>query len=96
MSKGLMTTREVMTALEEFGEVGFDDLPEFLKTELETRDLPIPRRHPTECEINETLLDAQEHRILNHEESVDDMLAFYNGDENVKLQRSFVRSRPRR
>lgn len=75
--KPYMTDKEVMRELSEFDELGFDDLPSWLKQELRARQLPIPKRFPTELEQWETVSDALEHRIVNKELTIQDYTAKY-------------------
>ena len=56
------------------------------------RRIPIPKRQPTEAEMWETVSDAQEHRIMNNERTLQDikdkylgkLKLVYTGEYNVK------------
>ena len=82
-----MTDEEVRTALREYDEVGFEDLPEWLQTELKARKLSFGPRKPTPMEMEETKDDALMHRILNKEETLDDLFNFYVKGERHDFQR---------
>ncbi len=67
-----MSDEEVNNHLVEYSDLGFDDLPAWLKAELRIRKLPIPRREATNSEKMATVFDAREHRIVNHELTITD------------------------
>ena len=67
IKKPYMTDEEVMGALEIYGDLGFDKLPDWLRQELEVRKIPWPRREASDLEKWETVEDAREHRIVNKE-----------------------------
>jgi len=66
-----------MSYLAEYDELGFEELPEWLRHEIRSRDLPIPRREPTELEMWEAEKDAKEHRILHNELTIEDIKGKY-------------------
>ena len=72
-----MSNEEVIVELRRFDDVGFEDIPDWLQQELRTRGLPFGPRKPTPMEMEETKDDALMHRILNNEETVDDLYNFY-------------------
>jgi len=80
--KPYMTNEEVNVALTEFGDVGYDDLPSWLKHELIARGLQFPKREPTDLERWETIMDATEHRIMNKELAIEDYINHYTGKRN--------------
>ena len=74
-----MTDEEIMFELSHYDEQAFDDLPSWLQQELQVRQIPIPKRQPTEIEMWETVSDAQEHRIMNNERTLQDIKDKYLG-----------------
>ena len=68
-----MTDQEIKEYLSEHDEEGFQDLPDWLRTELQPRSLTFQRRDPTPKEMKETEQDAEEHRILNNERTIKDI-----------------------
>ncbi len=82
ITKPYMTDEEVMSALEEHGNHGFDKLPNWLKQELRVRKIQWPTREPTDLEKWDTVEDAREHRILNNELIIKD------------YQDKYIRGRP--
>ncbi len=68
-----MTDQEIKEYLSEHDEEGFQDLPDWLRTELQARSLTFQRRDPTPQEMKETEQDAEEHRILNNERTIKDI-----------------------
>jgi hypothetical protein len=77
--KPYMTDEELHRELSQFDESGFDDIPNWLQQELRARQLPIPKRFPTELEQWETVSDAREHRITNNELTLKDYKDKYLG-----------------
>jgi len=67
-----MSDHAVINALDRHNESGFDDLPNWLKKELRTRNINMPPRRPTDIEKWETVSDAREHRITNKELTIRD------------------------
>ena len=72
-----MEDEEILEALSSYAEVGFDDMPEWLKLEMEARNLVCSTRQPTELEQWDTVGDAFEHRVLNKELTIEDYLDHY-------------------
>jgi hypothetical protein len=68
-----MTDEEVHLALDKYGDRGFDMLPQWLRTELQARNLPILKREPTYHEKLDTFKDAREHRIKHKEITLNDL-----------------------
>ena len=83
--KPYMSDEEVNDHLVEYSDLGFDDLPAWLKTELRIRNLPIPRREATNSEKMVTVFDAREHRILNHELTLVDYKNKYMHAQSLTL-----------
>ncbi len=81
--KPYMTDEEVIVALRSYDDLGYDDLPGWLKKELQARNIPVPKRSPSELERWETNFDALEHRITNKELTIDDYLKYYQGKRNI-------------
>ena len=67
-----VTDVELSSALSEYNEHGFEDIPQWMQTELKVRNLPEFKRHPTEQEKEETMSDARRHRISNNEKTIED------------------------
>lgn len=67
-----MSDRAVVNALNKHNELGFDDLPGWLKKKLQIGNINIPPRRPTDMEKWETVSDAREHRITNKELTIRD------------------------
>lgn len=82
-----MTNEEVTVALREYDDCGFEALPGWLQQELKVRHLAFGPRKPTPMEIEETKDDALMHRILNNEETLDDMYNQYCKGEHHDFQR---------
>jgi|TARA_R100000501_G_C2611832_1_gene106260 hypothetical protein len=80
-----MTDEEVMAYLAEYDEQGFEAMPDWLKQELQVRDLPIPRREPTDLEKWEAGEDAKEHRHMNNERTIEDFKDKYKRGRPFKL-----------
>ena len=70
--KPIMSDAEIKRHLAEYDEQGFDDMPEWLQTELKARNLTFKKRAPTELEQWDTVSDAREHRIVNNEKILRD------------------------
>ena len=83
--KPYMTDEELMKALSEYDEVGFDDLPSWIQDELRARNLTFDSRRPTELEQWETVSDAREHRIVNKELTIKDYLDKYKHGKSLTL-----------
>jgi hypothetical protein len=82
--KPYMTNEEVMQELSQYDEYGFVDLPSWLKDEIRARNLPIPKRSPSELEQWETVSDALEHRITNKELTVNDYINKYKHGKDIE------------
>jgi hypothetical protein len=80
-----MTDEELNSYLNEFSELGFDDLPSWLQTELKARQLVVTKREPTELEMWETNSDAREHRIMNKELTQQDYVDKYRKGKSLTL-----------
>ncbi len=65
--RSYMSDAEVSEYLEEYGDLGYDKLPEWLKQELVARRLRFEPHHPTEKEIEETKKDLEEHQVFNND-----------------------------
>ena len=83
--KPYMTDEEVKRYLAEYSESGFDDLPNWLQTELRARQLVFEKRQPTELEQWETVSDAREHRIVNIELTQEDYKDKYMKGKSLTL-----------
>ena len=83
--KPYMTDEEVNKHLSEYGELGFDDIPSWLKNEVKARNLIYEKRMPTEMEQWETVSDAREHRIMNKELTQQDYIAKYRKGKSITL-----------
>ena len=82
-----MSNEEVIGELRKYDDVGFEDMPDWLQQELKARGLLFGPRQPTPMEVEETKDDALMHRILNKEETVDDLFNFYVKGEHHDFQR---------
>ena len=80
-----MTDEEVKQHIEEYGELGFDDLPDWLRSEITARQLVFKKRQPTELEQWETVSDAREHRILNKELTQEDYKDKYFKGKSITI-----------
>jgi hypothetical protein len=80
-----MEDEEVNKHLSEYGELGFDDIPSWLKNEVKARNLIYEKRMPTEMEQWETVSDAREHRIMNKELTQQDYIAKYRKGKSITL-----------
>ena len=78
LSHSHMHTDEIWLELQEYGDVGYEDMPKWLRQELECRDLRFDIRQPTEQEIIETIQDAKDHRLLNNEMTTNDLMEKYH------------------
>ena len=83
--KPYMTDEEVNKHLAEYGELGFDDLPSWLRHEILARNLKYDIRQPTEMEQWETVADAREHRITNKELTIKDYSDKYKRGKSLTL-----------
>jgi hypothetical protein len=83
--KPYMIDEEVKRYLAEYSESGFDDLPNWLQTELKARQLVFEKRQPTELEQWETVSDAREHRIVNKELTQEDYKDKYMKGKSLTL-----------
>jgi len=73
-----MTDEEVWLELQEYDELGYEDMPQYLKNELIGRRITFDRRNPTDSEMLETLEDAKEHRLMNNEMNIEDYKEKYH------------------
>lgn len=83
--KPCMSDEEVKQHLSEYDELGFDDIPEWLQTELKARNLVFKKRSPTEREQWDTVSDEREHRIVNKEQNLQDYKDKYERGKSFKL-----------
>ena len=67
-----MSDEEIAMELWDYAEQSFDDMPHWLRHELQARSITFTRREPTEQEMNETIQDAKEHRQAYNERNVED------------------------
>lgn len=72
-----MTDQEVLSYLNEYDELGFEDIPEWLRNEMKVRCIFIAPRRATEHEREVTIADAREHRIMNNELVLQDYIDKY-------------------
>lgn len=81
-----MHDTEVLKALDEYGDYTFDQLPDWLRCELQSRGwhLKIPNRAPTKMEIIETEQDAFEHRVMNNECTITDIHNHFTNWKRIK------------
>tara|TARA_R110000751_G_scaffold50895_2_gene112053 strand:+ start:189 stop:611 length:423 start_codon:yes stop_codon:yes gene_type:complete len=80
-----MSDEEVNAYLAEHGELGFDDMPSWLRLEVKARNLIYDSRQPTEMEQWETVSDAREHRIVNKELTQKDFSDKYRRGKSLTL-----------
>jgi len=73
-----MTNDDVWLHLQEYNDVGYHDMPKWLRNHLEAYDIRFDIRQPTQQEMIETEQDAKDHRILNNELTTDDLMEKYN------------------
>jgi hypothetical protein len=83
--KPYMSDEEILSALTEYDDSGYDDVPQWLKHELLARNLTFERRQPTELEQWETVSDAREHRIMNKELTIKDYQDKYKRGKSLTL-----------
>lgn len=81
--KPRMTDQAVLKLLDRYDECSFDQLPSWLRDTIRVRNLNIKRRPPTEYEQLQTIEDAREHRITNHELTIKDYINFYKGKRTL-------------
>ena len=72
-----MSNEDIAIELLEYDEHSFDQLPDWLRLKVQSNSLVFTRRLPTEQEIEETILDAKEHRKYNKERNLTDILERY-------------------
>lgn len=77
--QAFLSDTELWLELQSYDDVGYEDMPEWLRQELEARNITFQSRNPTEYEMKETEQDAIEHRIMNHEMTIDDHLDMLRG-----------------
>lgn len=85
MSISYMTDIEVSVALLDYDDVGYEDVPDWLRSELESRNMLVARRKPTELEQWDTVADAREHRIVNKELTIQDYVDKYKHGKSLTL-----------
>jgi len=85
VSISYMTDIEVSVALLDYDDVGYEDVPDWLRSELESRNMLVVRRKPTELEQWDTVADAREHRIVNKELTIQDYVDKYKHGKSLTL-----------
>ena len=80
-----MTDSEVTMYLSEYDERGFEAIPAWLRHEIRARQLTFPRRDPTPQEMDETIRDAREHRIVNNEKTLEDYIDKYKHGKSFDI-----------
>tara|TARA_R110002124_G_scaffold71293_2_gene191134 strand:+ start:683 stop:1066 length:384 start_codon:yes stop_codon:yes gene_type:complete len=83
--KPYMTDEEVNRHLSQYSESGFEDLPDWLRSEIRARSLVYEKREPSELEQWETNHDAREHRITNKELTFNDYKDKYLNGKSLTL-----------
>jgi len=83
--KPYMSDEEVNRHLSEYGDSGYDDLPDWLRSEVRSRNLLYEKRQPTDIEKWETVSDAREHRITNNELTLQDYKDKYLNGRNFTI-----------
>lgn len=63
---------ELADALADYSNHGFDDLPDWIRYELRTRQLTFDTRRPESYERSVTNADLLEHKITNNELTIND------------------------
>ena len=79
-----MNDDEVREALRRFDDCAYCDLPNWLISEMQARNLSFPTRAPHDTEMLETVNDAFEHRVLNNELTITDYLNHYRNERSIK------------
>ena len=62
----------IIKMLGKYDEQTYDQLPHYLKQQLQIRNLYVKRRGPTDIERLEAHTDAKEHRLMNKERTIED------------------------
>ena len=83
--KPYMTDEEVNRHLSQYSESGFEDIPDWLRSEIRARSLVYEKRTPSELEQWETNHDAREHRITNKELTFNDYKDKYLNGKSLTL-----------
>ena len=83
--KPYMSDVEVSNALEKYEDMGYDKIPGWLKQEMLSRQLPIPKRHPDEVDKIIAEPDAREHRIMHNELTIQDYVNKYKRGQSLTL-----------
>ena len=83
--KPYMTDEEVNRHLSQYSESGFEDLPDWLRSEIRARSLVYENREPSELEQWETNHYAREHRITNKELTFNDYKDKYLNGKSLTL-----------
>jgi len=71
------TNEEIMSQLDYYNDVAWEDVPHTIREQINARYILIPSREPTELEQWETIEDAREHRITNNEMTIKDITHKY-------------------
>jgi hypothetical protein len=90
-----LTDEQFAEYLSQYGDLGFDKLPEWVRLELSHRTIVDKNirderglrewanvTEPTELQEWETVSDAYEHRVLNNEMTIKDFMDHYTGKRN--------------
>ena len=80
-----LTYDGLVTALDEYAELGYEDVPYELRQHIESRNIVFQRRAPTELEVWESNKDAKEHRHMNNERTLDDFKDTYQRGKHFNL-----------
>ena len=77
-----INTTRFLEILGDYDEYFYPSLPEWIKNELQMRDLYFETRNPTTWEMKETEIDALEHRISLNELTSNDLIELYTRKRN--------------
>ena len=80
---GYKTDEELVRHLWHYDELGFQDIPEWLREGIKSRGITFKRRQPTPQEQRETEDDAKYHRLTHNEPNIED---FYHKYKIRKLK----------
>jgi hypothetical protein len=81
-----LTDEELNYELSEYNESGYGDIPNWIRQEIEARNLTWPKRKPTETEKLETEDDAWQHRISHNEHTTRDFVDKYKHGKYFKVR----------
>ncbi len=81
---GYLSDGELMQILDDFDDLPYTSLPQWIQQELQARRLTFNPRQPTQKEINETTIEAKELRKLENKETIDDLYDKYIGNGKEK------------